>query len=110
MTFHRSSTSAASGDHPSVRGYTRLRIHLVSVARRRQEITALHAAGNGNPGQAQHRRRDIDDADGLAMIAGGDARAGDDERDAQRTVVEQHPVRALAVLAEALAVVAEDRR
>ena len=86
----------------------RLRVHLTGIAGPQEKIAALHPSRNGKPRQAQHGGRHIDDAHRPAMLGLGHARSGDDERNPQRAVVEQHPVRALSVFAEALAVVAED--
>jgi hypothetical protein len=83
-------------------------VDLVRVCGRREEIAALHAAGDAEPGQPKHRRRDIYDAHGLTALAGNDSRARHHERNPQRAVIEEHPVRALAMFAEALAMVAED--
>src|SRR6185503_2039337 len=67
-------------------------------------------ARRGYSGERRQRRQDVDGADLLLDRPAGMRAAGQphDPRDAQRRLVEEHPVLLLAVLTEALAVIGDD--
>jgi hypothetical protein len=77
----------------------------------RQEGRAGHLAGHRHAQQGEHRRHKVDDADGVGDRAPAQAleRRPNHEGDAGRGLVDEEPVRVLTVIAEALAVVAQDR-
>ncbi len=77
--------------------------------RQRQQRAAVDARPRRHAGELQQRRREVDRThQALLVLAGGDAGAGEDERHAPRAVAEQQPVAELSLIAEHLAVVADD--
>jgi hypothetical protein len=82
----------------------------VEVARRQllHEIDAVESARQWDAAQRGKRRREIDGAHGLIHDPRGDAGSADDHRHVQRRFVEQEAVRQLPMLAERLAVIADD--
>ena len=118
IAIQRPSVSACSGLHPA-RADIRFRCRdraLFTVGRSarlqadrgREQIPSLHRIGRRHTRGAKNRRRDIRQAHGFVARRRGHAGRRDDERHAQRRVVRQHAVGALAVIAEPLAVVAGD--
>jgi hypothetical protein len=72
-----------------------------------QQVGSLRRLDTGEPEDRQHRRHDVDVANGpgIGHARGEHARQAPEERHADRRVVDEDAVRRLAVLAEALAVV-----
>jgi len=89
----------------------RFAVHLVGLPQGARQVAPFHRRGRRDARGAQNRRRDLREAD-----RGVDARCTnaerrrrrDHERHAERGLVQQHPVRPLAVLAQRLAVIARD--
>jgi hypothetical protein len=72
------------------------------------EPDAVETLGHRDAGEAEDGGHHVDETHRAVVASRDDPVTGNDERHAQRTVVEQHAVRGLAVLAEALSVVARD--
>ena len=78
------------------------------TANERQQAASLNRFRNVDAEHLEHRRHHVDDAHLVGDDARGQRGTGHDERDSDGCVVHEEPVLLFAVLAERLAVIAED--
>ena len=111
-SFRSAVRTAASGAHPYPSHGCWLSAYAGGTSCFRPDssgrrLTPSVSGSAGASSEVEHGRRDVDEAHGRGALARRDA-AGrvDDERHQERRVVDEEPVRVLAVRAEALAVIA----
>ena len=84
----------------------RLAVQVRLTPDRREQILSFHRLGRRDARGVEQRWRQIREAGRLVARRGRLAGRGDDQRHPQRRVVEQHAVRALAMVAQSFAVIA----